>query len=284
MSRSGTTKKNIRTRRAKNTKKARLNLVLRRFGFGFAAFIFILWIGAWIWLSGSVQRSATWAEERFFQATIDNGFAVEEILLEGRVNSDPDMLRTLINIERGDPILRFSPSRTKTLLENVRWVKEAHIERRLPDTIYIGLLERQPMALWQHNGKLHLIDEEGVVLTEHNLEAFGDLVVVVGEDAPQKVQELLTLVAVEPLLQERIEAVNHIGRRRWDLHLKNGIAVKLPEKDMGFALRRLAAAQENDKLMDKDLLVIDMRNLDRVTVRTRPGAVEEYQSGMKKKI
>jgi len=189
-------------------------------------------------------------------------------------------LRALIDIERGDPIFRFDPAKTKEMIERVSWIKEAHVERRLPNTIYVGLQERQPMALWQHKGKLRLIDAEGVVLTDHDLEPFKELVIVVGEDAPEMALELLSIVSVEPLLQERLEAVSHVGKRRWDLRLKNGIIVKLPEKDLGLALRKLAESQEKDKLMDKDLLVIDMRNLDRITVRTRPGAVEEYKASL----
>jgi cell division protein FtsQ len=119
-----------------------------------------------------------------------------------------------------------------------------------------------------------------VTLTDANLKPFKALPIIVGERAPDHAPALLDLMIAEPLLAERLEAATWIGDRRWDLKLKNGMTVKLPEADVGFALRRLALAQEDDGLLDKDLTVIDARQSDRLTVRTRPGAVETYRAGM----
>jgi cell division protein FtsQ len=283
MSRSGTRKKDIRKRNGRAQKAGLKSEIfkrrLRRAGLVSGAVIFVLWLAAWAWLSGSVHRGVEWAENSFYQATVDSGFVVKEVLLEGRVNSNPDILRALMNVERGDSILRFDPDTTKDMLERVSWVKEAHIERRLPDTIYVGLLERKPIALWQYEGKIKLIDSDGVVLTDKNIEEFKDLVLVVGENAPAEAKDILAMTSLEPLIGERLEAVSKIGDRRWDLRLKGGITVKLPEKDIGLAVKMLADAQVNDRLMDKDIIAIDMRDLERITVRTRPGRVNEYRAG-----
>ncbi len=206
---------------------------------------------------------------------------MQNILVEGRINSDADVLKALINIERGDPIFAFDPKDAKSLIERIAWVKEAHVERRLPGTIYIGLVERKPVALWQNKKKIRVIDSEGVTLTDRRIEPFKDLIILVGESAPQHAPDLLAFLAVEPLINDKIEAAIWIGERRWDLKLKNGIKVKLPENDMGLALRRLAKAQAEDGLLEKDLIVVDMREADRITVRTRPGAVKEYKAGLK---
>jgi cell division protein FtsQ len=44
------------------------------------------------------------------------------------------------------------------------WVKDARVSHRLPDTLVIDIVERRPAALWQNEGRLALIDSEGVVL------------------------------------------------------------------------------------------------------------------------
>jgi len=49
----------------------------------------------------------------------------------------------------------------KARLEAMPWVREAEIERLLPDTIFVRLDERQPLAFWQRQGKLVLIDRDG---------------------------------------------------------------------------------------------------------------------------
>ena len=278
MSRAGTAKYKGRERRA-GGKAARLITLFRRAGFvlGFAVLLF--WAAAWFWLSDMPQRLSHMAETQFQQFAAAQGFAVQSILVEGRDNTDPDVLRALINVERGDSIFAFDPAEVKELIERISWVREAHVERHLPDTVYIGLVERKPLALWQNKGKVRLIDVDGVTLADGKLEKFAGLVILVGEDAPEYAPELLRLLHVEPALKDRVEAATWVGERRWDLKTKNGISVKLPEGDLGLALRRLAKAQEDDGLLDKDIESVDLREPDRITVRTRPGAVKEYKAG-----
>ncbi len=247
----------------------------------FGLVVFTLWIGAWVVLSGSLARGLEWTQQKTYEMAGHAGFSVDNILVEGRIYSDADVLRALINVERGDPIFAFDPAEAKDLIERVSWVKEAHVERRLPGTIYIGLMERQPMALWQNKGKVRLIDSDGVTLTDRDLEPFRDLIILVGEDAPKRAPDMLALLAAEPGVQEKVEAASWVGERRWDLKLKNDITVKLPEKGLGLALRQLGEAQSEDGLLDKDLTVIDVRQPGRITVRTRPGAVQEYRAGLK---
>jgi len=245
------------------------------------AVVLTIWLGAWLFLSGAAQKSGIWAQQQVYELAGTAGFSVDNILVEGRHHSDADVLRALINIERGDPIFAFDPADAKEMIERIAWVREAHVERRLPDTIYIGLIEREPMALWQNKGKIRVIDSEGITLSDRKIAPYKDLIILVGENAPEHAASLLGLLAAEPSVHERTEAATWVGDRRWDIKLKNDIAVKLPEDDMGFALRRLAKAQDDDGLLDKDLKMIDMRQADRITVRTKPGAVREYKAGLK---
>lgn len=242
-----------------------------------AAFLF--WIGSWMTLSGGVSRFGEWANSKTLNFTAGAGFIVENIMVEGRRNADVDTIRAIVNVEKGDPLFAFDPDEAQDLLEKISWVRAAHVERRLPDTIYIHLEERQPMALWQRDGKLAVIDDEGVMLTDQKPQNFSDLPLVVGEGAPDHAVELLTLLEAEPDVARRVEAAIFVSDRRWDLKLRSGTLVKLPEKEIGYALSRLMKTHREEALMDKDLTAIDMREDGRITVRTKPGAVQEYKAG-----
>ena len=237
----------------------------------------LTWLCAWLVLSGAAERGIRQAEQALYGKAADKGFTIQNVLVEGRQNTDPDVLRALIDVERGDPLFAFDPAEARDLIERLSWVKQAHVERRLPDTVYIGLRERRPLALWQHKGKIRLIDDEGVTLADKGLEEFADLLIIVGDEAPEQAPDLVRMLGAEAEVKGRVEAATWVGERRWDLKLKNGATVRLPERDMGLALARLAKAQAEDGLLDKDLSVIDLRESDRITVRTRPGAVQEYK-------
>lgn len=250
----------------------------RRFGLVLGIFLGGLWLGSWLYMSGAMGRAGDWAANKMLLASADLGFSVENVIVEGRVHTDPQVLKAILNIEKGDPLFAFNPKQATDLIREIGWTENVRVERRWPDTIYIGLKEREPLALWQQDQTMKLLDRHGEVIATDRLDPFADLVVVMGENAPKFTPDLLVDLNAEPVLSDRVAAAKHIGGRRWDLDLKNGVEVKLPEEDQELALRRLADAQKESGLLDKDILSVDLREADRISVKTKPGAVQNYSS------
>ena len=134
------------------------------------------------------------------------------------------------------------------------------------------LEERQPLALWQSDRVLWVIDADGVVLTEDGLEAYAALPLVVGLGAPDHAAPLLEKLASQPAIARRVEAAIRVSERRWDLRLDNGVNVRLPESGIDAALLRLSEIEANNGLLDRDIVAIDLRIGDRLVVQTTPGA------------
>ena len=100
------------------------------------------------------------------------------------------------------------------------WVRSAEIERRMPDTLYIKIEERRPFAFWQKNGKLMLIDRDGMVIPAGDLSSYGPLIVLVGDDAPGNAVPLLDMLKTEPALAARVRAGVRLGRAALDPALR----------------------------------------------------------------
>src|SRR5581483_533549 len=158
-------------------------------------------------------------------------------------------------------------------LESIPWVESSVVERRLPDTIFVRLVERQPLALWQHNGHFSVIAAKGEMIQDEVGE-FANLPIVVGDDAPPHAEALLLLLATEPDLQKRVTAAVRVGGRRWNLKLDNGIDVRLPEEDAASAWSRLAALERENQLLSRDVVAIDLRLPDRLIVRVGADATQ----------
>ena len=276
MPKSGTTQGAILRRRGRNGKTARLSRLFRRFGIVAGGIGLVSLLAAGAVFSGFTGRASDHAFGAFDRMAARAGFAVRNVMVEGRINADPALLLDLIGMRQGDPILAFDPAAVRQRLEHVPWIRRASVERRLPDTIYVLLEERRPLALWQNVGRLSLIDSDGVTLTGERLERFRDLMLVVGEGAPAHAASLFALLQGEPSIGRRVEAATFAGDRRWDLKLDNGVIVRLPERDAGLALTRLAAAQAKARLLDRGYVAIDLRDGDRIVVEARPGAAQDY--------
>jgi len=206
--------------------------------------------------------------ERLGNFSAGLGLRVQDVVIEGRQKTPEPLLRAAIGAAPGDPILTYSVAAARQRIETINWVQSAIVERRLPGTIVVTLNERRPFAVWQHDGKFVLIDRDGDVVTDSDVAAFAaQLPLVVGTGAPEAAAPLLDAVAAEPSLLPYVVAAVRVGERRWNLHLKNGGDVLLPEGAEPQAIAKLVALQKTYSLFDRPLQVVDLRLPDRISIR-----------------
>src|SRR2546421_4139153 len=176
------------------------------------------------------QAALAQATDRFIAATGALGLVVNEIEVQGRETTDIGTVMAALSAARGTPILSVSPNRAKEQLEKLPWVRSATIERRLPGTLFVRLVERRPLAVWQHSGIQQLIDREGTVIPVEDLSRFAHLPTVVGDDAATNAAALIETLASEPELAARVTAAGRGGGRRWNFRIDDVIDVLLPEE------------------------------------------------------
>lgn len=198
--------------------------------------------------------------QAIYEITADFGFNLENVLIEGQVNTKAQDILGTLNADTGTSILSIDIDEVKHTLEQNSWIKKTLVERRLPSTIYIGVIERVPIAIWQINQKLYLIDNEGYKITNSNIENFAHLLQVVGPDANIYAKDLLDDLNMHPELTSKIISAVRYGERRWNLNFQQQITVKMPENDFNQALDYLAELQKAGKFFDQNLKMLDLRN------------------------
>lgn len=215
------------------------------------------------------QNSIAWSAER--------GFTVQNVNVVGRQRVPSDFLLGALKIERGSPILSYDVKSAQERLSENPWFKSVNVERRLPNTVFVSVEERQPVARWQVNGKLAVIDTDGVVLTTEKLDDYKALPIIIGADARFKISDLFVLLNAEPSIGKDVAAATWVGGRRWDLTMKNDVTVRLPAKDPGVALTKLASLMRRDNVLERDVKVVDLRLNDKAILQptTRANAVIE---------
>lgn len=211
-------------------------------------------------------RIGDWAHAEIVDLSAKSGFRVHEILVTGRGEIDQDDLLQKLDIRTGMPIFSVPIGDTQKNLSSIPWVKTVSVSRRLPDRIVVAITERVPAALWQHNKQLVAIDVDGKTLTDRHLDNWKNLPLLVGADAPQHAGEILTLLAAEPEIANYLASAVRVGDRRWDLRLTNGLIIKLPEEAVELALSKAASYQRQQKIFDKNLVIIDLRIPDKFVV------------------
>lgn len=216
---------------------------------------------------GSIQS----IREHIGEITADAGMRVKEVKIEGRANTPEPFVRAALGVSPGAPIVGFSLDAARQRIEKLTWVRQATVERRLPGTIVVALWERRPFAVWQNQGRFVLIDREGHPVTDEELARFNKLPLIVGAGAPEAAAVLLDALTARPQIQDHVAAAVRISERRWNLRLKNGTDVLLPEGHDIAALDRLLELHRDTALLDRPLQAIDMRLGDRLVLRPQPG-------------
>ena len=210
---------------------------------------------------------------------------VQQIVIVGRSNTPEPLLNAALGVRKGDSMLGFSIGEARSRIETLSWVEHASIQRKLPGTLVVSLTERRPFAIWQNQGHFVLIDRDGQLVTNEDVATFSTLPLVVGAGAPKAATALLDALAAQPQVKAHVLAAVRVGERRWNLHLKNGTDVLLPEGNEPAALAKLAELQSADALLDRPLVNIDMRLPDRLLVRPQasdPAPSSQAQPGGKK--
>jgi len=224
-----------------------------------------------------------WAEE----SGRDAGFILDQLRVHGAERTTKEEVLTALDIEDGTPLMSIDLIKLRERMEGLPWVKDATVARRLPNELSISLVERQPFALWQINGNVALIDPDGAIILGHSLNEFSNLLLLVGEGAPEVAQDLVYLLSLKPELGGRIRSAIRISNRRWDLIFDNGIRIKLPATEEKYnpsmAWSHFVLQEEKHRLLDREISVIDLRQQDRMIMRVLPTGLKNLNNNKEEK-
>ena len=198
-------------------------------------------------------------------------FKLVDVTVEGRDYVERSAILGALGVKAGDSLLGIDLQASRQRLESIDWVASATVERRLPDTLYVVLVERRAVAIWQNGDEYTLIDRDGRTVRASRMPPGAEkLLLLGGPGAPEHVGDLLLLLAYEPVIARQLRAAVWVAHRRWNLVLGNDTEIWLPEEDAVAALQRTAKLDQSDRLLSREFGVVDMRLPDKLYLRKRP--------------
>ncbi|ASY63694.1 Cell division protein FtsQ [Sinorhizobium sojae CCBAU 05684] len=220
--------------------------------------------------------------QNFAQAsTTAAGFAIEDVRVSGNEQtSEIDILQQL-GLDGATSLVALDIAEARRLIGELPWVESVTVRKVYPGTIEVDLAERKAFGIWQHGSDLSLIERSGSVIAPLRDNKFAALPLFVGRDAETAAANFYDDFSRWPEFRARVKAFVRVAGRRWDLVLKNGIVVKLPEKGVARAMRVLADMEEGHQLLERDIAAVDLRLDDRTTIQLTPDAVARREVALK---
>ena len=207
--------------------------------------------------------------EEYAQAVGRAGFQVKKVEVVGADRIDRLKVYDIALAQKDRSMAAVDLEDVRGDLMRYGWIKDARVSRRLPDTLVVDIVERTPAAIWQHNNRLSLIDEKGVVLEPVTVATMPDLPLVIGPKANQRSQDLDRLLTEASSLKELLAGATWVGNRRWDLRFRSGETLSLPEgeAEAKAALAKFAHMDGANRLLGRGILRFDMRDPARFVLR-----------------
>jgi cell division protein FtsQ len=211
------------------------------------------------------------------------GFRITAVAINGRKQLTQDEVLAIGGVNGRSSLLFLDAATVRDKLKANPWIGEATVLKLYPGQIQIDIVERSAFALWQNDGRLAVISDDGAVLEPYLSRRFMSLPLVVGKGAETHARDFLALLDRYPQVKSLTKAAIFVGERRWNLRLKDGLDIRLPEHDVGNALAALSKLDSEDRLFSRDIVAVDMRLPDRLTVQLSEDAAKAREELFKEK-
>ncbi len=195
------------------------------------------------------------------------GFPIRIVDVSGVTELGKDEILAASGMAPSGSLLFLDVAQVRANLKMLPLVAEATVRKLYPDRVSIQIVEREPFALWQHDGAVNVVSADGTVIDGMREKRYLKLPHVVGHGAQRRVKEYAALLDQVPEFRSEIRAGILVSERRWNLKLNNGIDIKLPESQPIAALKNLIRLDREAKVLSRDIIAVDLRIEGRVGFR-----------------
>jgi cell division protein FtsQ len=211
------------------------------------------------------------------------GFEISKVSVTGTVELSEQEVIDLSGVTSVQSLAFLDADKVQNKLLENPLIAEAEVRKLFPNRLTIRIKERSPSALWQKDGEIHLVAQDGAIIDSMKDDRFSRLPHVVGEGANLRVAEFATLLEAAGDLKPKIRAGVLVSDRRWNLKMANGVDVKLPEYGAAEAVRALARLDREAQVLDRAIISVDLRLPGRAAFRLTEEAAAQRAEALKKK-
>jgi cell division protein FtsQ len=223
-------------------------------------FFAALAVAAGVWVYGRVRSES---------------FAVKTIEIVGAVHTPRPALDLITGRYVGLNLFDLDIVRVQSDLGGLPWVSRIDIEKKVPDTLRIKIVERKPVALVRSGDRLLYADENGVAFAELSPAVGDDDLPVIadaaGAELTRTIAFLTDLRRRDPSVYTRISEVRPVPPRGFavfDRQLKALVYVNA--EDVSAKWRSLYSILDAERR--PPIAYADLRFADRVVIKPSEGA------------
>src|SRR5882762_373145 len=135
------------------------------------------------------------------------GFRITAVAINGRKQLTQDEVLAIGGVNGRSSLLFLDAATVRDKLKANPWIGDATVQKFYPGQLQVDIVERTAFALWQQDGRLAVIADDGAVLEPYVSRRFRGLPLVVGKGAETRARDFLALVDRYPQVRGGTKAV-----------------------------------------------------------------------------
>ena len=147
-------------------------------------------------------------------------------------------------------------------------VETAEVRLEGGSILHVKVKEKVPALLLKDDTGIHVLNKNGDYIRPLLSNDYGSkLPVITGEGAQKAAAEAFILFSALYDKLDEVRGLVLVGGRRWNIVLKSGQVIMLPEKKSEQAVQKILILDKAEKILSRDIAVFDFRLPYRITLR-----------------
>ena len=165
----------------------------------------------------------------------------------------------------GSSIFLLPLDQINSSIKENNWVKEIYLNTNYKDTLFIKIIEYKPIGIYFFNEKYFYFNKNGKIIDQIYFRDFSSqpLLIFTGNSSNLKANSIIEILGNNNFQKKyKIESLEFINKRRWNINLYSDVKLMLSEEDPNKSIQNFIMIQ--NKLSETDINNIqtyDLRNL-----------------------
>ncbi len=180
---------------------------------------------------------------------------IEKIEIIGLDEQENDKILKDLNSLYFQSLFFLNTIKIENILLSHSMIESFSIFRKFPSTLKINIKRTRILANRNVNGLNFLIGSNGKLIKSKK--QMNDVPLVFGNFDNKEFLKIKKIIDKTKLVYGNIDSIYYFGSKRWDIKMKNGILIKLPNKEVLSALKLAIDLLSSKKF--EDIRIIDTR-------------------------
>lgn len=177
--------------------------------------------------------------DSFFSDLKDDNrlFPLDDIQITGLDKVTLEEVHDILKIYTDQNMLFINLEELRGKVKTIPRIRDVKVQRILPSTLKLDIIEDSPEAVFiDDKKKAFLMSRTGKILEEASLEDLQQYLNVSGKNSPVQFPQFADILIGFPNITKELSKIDLANGRRWNLYLKAGGQIKLPENNYEQAL------------------------------------------------